>query len=89
MEFNLVDNGDSCLLTQNNCSSSNAFTIPTPKETLVAAIVAILNNPEQKEIIIAEQAVMVEKQVSAGIYIHVGSARFNVPWLHIFSLVAA
>ena len=88
MEFRIEDKGDSCLLSQKTCSSSAMFTIPTPKQSLVAAIAAILNDPEQKETIIAEQAVMVEKQMSAGIVIHVGNGRFNIPWPYIFPLVA-
>lgn len=76
MQFKLEDKGDVCLLSQKTCSSSAVFTIPTPKATLVDAIVA-------------EQAVMIEKQMSAGIVIHVGNGRFNIPWPYVFPLVSA
>lgn len=89
MDFKLKDKGDTCLLSQKTCASSTALTIPVPKDTLVAAIVAMLNDPEKKETIIAEQAVMIEKQMAAGIMIHVGNGRFNIPWPYIFPLVVA
>lgn len=89
MQFKLEDKGDVCVLSQKTCSSSAVFTIPTPKATLVDAILAILNDPEQKETIIAEQAVMIEKQMLAGIVIHVGNGRFNIPWPYVFPLVVA
>lgn len=89
MEFKLEDKGESCLLSQKTCSSSAVFTIPTTKDALVAAIVTILNDPEAKETIIAEQAIMIEKQMAAGIVLHVGNGRFNIPWPYIFRLVTA
>ncbi len=89
MQFKLEDKGDACELSQKSCASSTKFTISTPKDTLVAAIVALLNDPEKREYIIAEQAVLVEKQMSAGIVIHFGNGRFNIPWPHVFALVNA
>ena len=49
----------------------------------------MLNDPDTKETIIADQAVMIEKQMSAGIVLNVGNGRFSIPWPYIFPLVKA
>ena len=88
MEFKLEEKGEACLLSQKTCSSSAIFTIPISKDNLVAAIASLLADPEQNEQIIADGAIMLEKQMSAGLVIHVGNGRFNVPWPYVFTLIA-
>ena len=84
MQITLEARGDSCVLSQTTPSSSVVFEVPATKKDLLAAIVAIMSDPEMKEHNI-DGIMLVKNQTE--VKIHAGVGSFNIPHTHVFSLM--
>ena len=84
-EFKIEDAGDgACKIHQRTNSGSTYLSIPLPKATLVAGMIAILTDGDLREHFV--ETVMLTKNTT-NVTAHVGSASFTVPLTHIAQLV--
>ncbi|PQV58747.1 hypothetical protein LX70_00560 [Defluviimonas denitrificans] len=84
--YTLDDHGETTQITGATDSSSWTFTVPMAKASLVAAIKALLDEPETREQIAG--AIFLVKN-STDLKIHVGSGCAVIPLVHVFPFVMA
>jgi len=85
MQISLTTDGVSCVLKSVDNASSNAFTVPATAEAIKSAIVALLSDPEAREM--PNDQFRLER-MRDGIRVHAGMGAFMVPYAHVFPLVA-
>lgn len=85
MRFEMIDEGETCVLKEKTCSSSAFLRVDAPKADVVALINALLMDPDAREK--ANGKLRIDR-MRDGPRLTYGAGSFTLPYTHVFALVS-